>query len=152
MSQVIKLHWIRVLLCGLVTGVLWYLLSAISLALVGRDFVEAVLGTREGRAGTWLFVGVDLAMGVWATWLYVVIRPHYGAGAKTAVIAGFAWWFIKTLQSAKWAGLGFVPLPANSLIGPLLGTLVAAVVATVTGAWLYERRPEHGEPDRISAV
>ncbi len=148
-----KVNWARLFLCGLITGVIWYLLSAISLTLAGRDFIETVLGGRSAaRAGPWLFVGVDLAMGVWAVWLYAAIRPRYGAGAKTAVVAGFAWWLIKSLQSAKWAGLGLVLLPTKVVIGPLLGTLAAAMMATVAGAWLYEQGSGKKEPDQPSAV
>lgn len=84
--------------------------------------------------GAWFFVCVDLAMGIWAIWLYAAIRPRYGPGPRTAIIAGFAWWFIKSLQSAKWAGLGLVLLPFNVVLGPLVATLVAAVVATLAGA------------------
>ncbi len=146
-----KINWGRVFVCGLMTGVIWYLVSAISLALVGRDFIETVLGGRSAvRAGLWLFVAVDLAMGVWAIGLYAAIRPRYGAGAKTAVVAGFAWWFIKSLQSAKWAGLGLVLLPTKVVIGPLVGTLAAAVVA-VAGAWFYEERSAQ-KPDQRNAV
>lgn len=87
-----------------------------------------------------MFVGVDLAMGIWAIWLYAAIRPRYGRGSRTAVVAGFAWWFIKSLQSAKWAGLGLVALPTRIVIAPLVATLGAAVAATVAGALLYEKQ------------
>jgi hypothetical protein len=138
-----RVNSFRVLLCGLTsltTGLIWFVLSAISLAWVGRSFVETLLdGRKYIRTGTWLFLGVDIAMGIWAIWLYVAIRPRYGRGAKTAVIVGFAWWFIKSLQSAKWVGLGLVSLPLQTVIGPLLATLFAAIIATVVGVWLYER-------------
>jgi hypothetical protein len=75
-------------------------------------------------------------MGIWAMWLYSAIAPRYGARPTTALIAGVAWWTIKSLQSAKWAGLGFVA-PGVVLI-PLATTLVAVVVATVVGAWLCD--------------
>jgi hypothetical protein len=45
-------------------------------------------------------------MGVWAVWLYSAIVPKYGAKLTTVAMAGAAWWILKTLQSAKWAGLG----------------------------------------------
>ena len=61
------------------------------------------------KRGGAFFFAVDLLMGIWAMWLYSTITPRYGEGPRTAVIAGVAWWSIKSLQSAKWAGLGFVP-------------------------------------------
>lgn len=80
---------------------------------------------------------VDVVMGMWVVWFYSAIAPRYGARPTTVAIAGIAWWIIKTLQSAKWAGLGFVPLSVNLI--PLAATsLVATVLAAVAGAWLYD--------------
>ena len=78
-------------------------------------------------------------MGIWAIWLYSAIVPRYGARPTTAAIAGVAWWTIKSLQSAKWAGLGFVPPGVVVLIALAAMSLIAAVVASVVGAWLYDR-------------
>ena len=129
-------NWIRILLCGLVVGVVWFLLSAVALALVGGDFFEAVQGGRlhAPRDGLYFFA-IDLAMGIWAMWLYAAIRPRCASGPKAAVVAGFAWWFIKSLESAKWVGLGFVPLSVTPAL--LAATLPAPILAVFVGAWLY---------------
>ena len=60
---------------------------------------------------------------------------------------GVAWWKIKSLQSAKWAALGFVQ-PTGVLIGLALASLVAAVVASMVGAGLYDKvdRPAARDP------
>jgi hypothetical protein len=79
----------------------------------------------------------NLAAGVWATWLYTAIRPRYGPGPKTAVWAGLAWWVIVSMQSAKWVALLSIP-PAAVLI-PLAASLPAIFVATLAGAWFYEK-------------
>jgi hypothetical protein len=53
-------------------------------------------------------------------------------------MVGLAWWTMKTLQSAKWAGLGFVePRPGLTMLGLL--TLASAVFASVAGAWLFTK-------------
>ena len=130
--------WIRVVLCGVVAGVVWYLLSALSLSLFAQDLVAIVeRGGSYPRLGGAFFFVVDLMMGIWAIWLYSAIAPRYGNGPKTAAIVGVAWWTIKSLQSAKWAGLGF--LPRGAALIPLATTLVAVLVASVLGAWLYDR-------------
>ncbi|HYO46052.1 MAG TPA: hypothetical protein VEY33_05130 [Gemmatimonadota bacterium] len=130
--------WIRIVLCGVVAGVVWYLLSALSLSLFAQDLLEFVeRGGPYPRLGGAFFFVVDLMMGIWAMWLYTAIAPRYGAGPTTAAIAGIAWWTIKTLQSAKWAGLGF--LPRGAALIPLATTLVAVLVASMLGAWLYDR-------------
>jgi hypothetical protein len=53
-------------------------------------------------------------------------------------MTGVAWWVLKTLQSSKWAGLGFVTLGPN--LFPLgVATLGATLLASVVGAWLYAK-------------
>lgn len=131
-------HWIRIVLCGIVAGVVWFLLSAVSLSLFAQDFVVYVrTAAPYPRWDGVFFFAIDLMMGIWAMWLYSAIAPRYGAKATTAATAGVAWWTLKSLQSAKWVGVGFAP-QAVVLI-PLATTLVAIVVATVVGAWLYDR-------------
>jgi len=131
-------YWIRVALCGSIAGFVWYLLSAVLLALFAKDLLAAV--QRGALYPPWdgaTFLAIDVMMGIWAMWLYSAIAPHYGAKPRTAVIAGVAWWILKTLQSAKWAGLGLIP--PRVILVPLGTTLVAIVVASLLGAWLYDR-------------
>ena len=132
------MSWVRIVLCGYVAGVVCYLLSALSLPLFAQDFLTFM--QRGGPHTRWdgvFFFGIDLMMGIWAMWLYSVITPRYGAGPKTAAIAGLAWWTIKSLQSAKWVGLGFVP--EGIVLVPLATSLITIVVASGIGAWLYEK-------------
>ena len=131
-------NWIRVVLCGCIAGVVWYLLSALFLSLFAQDLLTFVQrGGPYPRWGGPMFFAIDLMMGIWAMWLYSAIIPRYGDGPGTAVIAGVAWWTIKSLQSAKWAGLGFVP--QGVVLVPLATSFVAAVAALALGAWLYRR-------------
>ncbi len=133
-----RTNWIRIVLCGTIAGVVWFLLSTTFLALFAQGLVTAVqAGGPYPQMSGGFFFGVDLLMGVWAVWLYSAIEPRYGAGVKTAAIAGVAWWSIKSLQSAKWVGLGF--LPAEVVLVPLATTAIAAIAASLVGAWLYHR-------------
>ena len=93
------------------------------------------LAAPNGGLIMFLFV-VNLAEGVWAMWLYAAIRPRYGPGPKTAVIAGLAWWVISSLIDATWGSLGFVPKEA--LLGPMAASLPAIILAALAGAWLYK--------------
>ena len=129
---------LRIVLCGLVAGVVWFLLSALSFSLLAPDFAAfADRGGSYPRADGSVFFAIDLLMGIWTVWLYTAIVPRYGAGPKTAAIAGLAWWSLKSLQSAKWVGLGL--LPRGIVLVPLATTLVAVLVAAVLGAWLHDR-------------
>jgi hypothetical protein len=127
-------NWGRVLVFGLLMGVLWTLLSAAVLSLVGNEFVAA-LPTRT--RGVQLFLlAANGAAGVWAMWLYASIRLQYGPGLKSAAIAGVGWWVIQTMQSSKWVALGSVPL--SVAWAPAVGTLPAMIVTAAVGGWCYE--------------
>jgi hypothetical protein len=134
-----RINWPRVLLCGLVTGGVWTLLSVILLALVGQEFMSGLsgLGRSSPRGGVPFSLIANLAAGIWAMWLYAAIRPRYGAGPMTAVMAACGWWFIQSLQSAKWVTVVGVLSDVN--LYPLAaGTLAAMIVAVVAGGWLYQ--------------
>jgi len=130
-------NWIRIVLCGFVAGVVWNLLSAVALSVFSPGFVASVQrGALYPPLGGEVFFAVDVVMGVWAMWLYSAIAPRYGARLTTVAIAGVAWWIMKTLQSVKWAALGFVALSPNLMllaVTSLLATLAAS------GAWLYDK-------------
>jgi len=69
-------------------------------------------------------------------WLYASIRPRYGPGPKTAVVAGLALWLITHLAFAAWwfTGLFSFGLVAASAAGGL----VAAVAGALAGGALYK--------------
>ena len=134
-----RINWGRVLVCGSVAGVVWTVCSTVVTILVGHDFAAAVPGNRLAApsAGlvTFLFF-VNLLEGIWAMWLYAAIRPRYGAGPKTAVVAGTSWWAISSLIDATWGSFGFVPVQA--LWPAMAASLPAILVAALAGAWLYK--------------
>lgn len=132
-----RINWPRVLLCGLITGGVWTLLSVVLLAFVGQGFLSALRRIGPGQPGGVPFSLIaNLMAGIWAMWLYAVLRSRYGPGLKTAGVAGCAWWFIQSLQSAKWVTLLGVLSDVN--LYPLAATTLAAMVlAVVVGAWAY---------------
>jgi len=134
-----KINWSRLLLCGLLTGIVWIVLGAIVTALLGRDFA-ALPNNRLGAptSGFVLFnVVIDLLEGISILWLYAAIRPLYGPGAKTAIIAAFAWWFIVSLGDATWCSFGL--FPPHTVIPLMIGTLPALILATIAGARFYRK-------------
>lgn len=66
--------WTAVILCGLVCGVVFFLLSAATLALFADPALSIAQGSPSSpRMRAELFFAVDLLMGVWAMWLYRVL-------------------------------------------------------------------------------
>jgi len=137
-----KINWGRVFLCGMLTAIVWYLLSSLLLAFLGKESVAVLFAASpptypENMRGFYAFRWTTtLATGIWAMWLYAAIRPRYGPGPKTAAVAGFAWWAIRVLSDFFWGALGLIPL--GVLLVPLAAFLLAHIAAVVLGAWPYE--------------
>jgi len=133
-----RINWSRVLVCGLLAGLVWLVLGSVVTALLGREF--AALPHNQLGAPTPGFVAlnitIDLLEGISILWLYASIRQTYGPGAKTAVIAACAWWFIVTLGDITWCSFGF--FPARAVVPLMIGTLPALVLATLAGARFYK--------------
>ncbi len=96
---------------------------------------ETSLWASAALAGTVACYGIVLV------WLYAAMRPRFGAGPKTAIIAGLTLWFI------AWALLG-VALTLTGAVAPQLAGISAIwgvfelPIAALAGAWFYR---EDGE-------
>ena len=96
--------------------------------------------------GPWpafMMLGLYLVMGVAVIWLYASIRPTYGAGAKTAAMAGLAFWFAVSLAEVYLSLMGLFPL--RMLVRPACILLLGIVVGAELGAACY-REGESGKP------
>jgi len=133
-----KLNWSRVLGCGLLAGIVWIMLGSVVTALLGRDFAALPNNhLAKPTLGFILFsVVLDLMEGISIVWLYAVLRPVYGLGLKTALIAAFSWWFIVSLGDATWCSFGL--FPPRTVIPLMIGTLPALVLATLAGMKFYK--------------
>ncbi len=85
------INWKRVmiggLLCGLVINVFEFLVNSV---LLRDDWRMALrtLGKPEqfGAGQLAAFIVWGFLVGAFAVWLYAELRPHYGAGPKTAAL------------------------------------------------------------------
>ena len=134
-----KINWPRVILGGLVAGVIInifeYVLNGVVLA---KDMEAAIraLGKQMGGGALVMFTVWGLLVGIFAVWFYAAIRPRYGAGPKTAACAGSAVWGLGyLLASVTPLALHLFPIRLMA-IGLVVG-LVEVVVGTLAGAWLY---------------
>ena len=90
--------------------------------------------------------GVDvrriLTCGLFAgLWLYVNLRPRYGAGARASALAGFSWWLIASISSWQWSDLGLIR--QRDLVNLMALSLPLLIAVTVIAAWSYERAERH---------
>jgi hypothetical protein len=134
------IKWNRLILSGLIAGVLWTLLSVVLILAVGREFMHSIPahhdGPPSGAAHIWLF-SFTILTAVWGLFMFALIRPRFARRNTAAVVAALSWWLLGALQSGKWIALLEVPPVRALLLGAL--TMPAMVLVTVVGAWLYER-------------
>lgn len=136
-----KINWRSVILGGLLAGVV---LNVVDFVLYGvvlkQDMAAAMLAIgKQPMPDSMipLYVVWDFVLGIALLWLYAAIRPRFGAGAKTAVIAGlFVWFLIGLMHAIGEAPMGLFPQKFYTL-----GTIVALIqipVAAVAGAYPYK--------------
>lgn len=144
-----KISWGRVVLGGMLAGIVLIVLATISTALfAGREglsrAMHALRPSTSGIGAPIFFFSVFLILGILMTWWYAAMRPLFGPGLKTAAIAGLAVWV-----TVVWLGVvGFafknvaMGQPYWLPSGPMLPMvyLVIMVASTITGAWIYKRQ------------
>ena len=133
------INWARVILGGLLAGVVINAFESVLNGVIFAEEMEAAmkaLGRQVGGGQIAMFVVWGFLVGIFAVWLYAGIRPRYGAGPKTAALAGLAVWVLGYLLAAVTPiALDLFPLRLM-VIGLAIG-LVEVIVGTLLGAWLY---------------
>src|SRR5438876_1347903 len=104
-----KINWGRVVLGGLLAGVVLNVVDYVFYGVMMKQDLAAAmqgLGKQPGAMDSLvpLFVALDFVTGIGLLWVYAAIRPRFGPGAKTAVIAGVAVWFFVGLLHALGEG------------------------------------------------
>lgn len=135
------INWIRVLIGGLVAGliidVVEWLLQGVVLGSEWRRVMQELGRPLQESAGSIVFyVVLGLMYGVLAIWLYAAIRPRYGAGPKTALYAGLGVWLLGyLLPTLTWFPMSL--FPGRLVTIAVLVGLGEVLIATEAGAWLY---------------
>jgi hypothetical protein len=82
-------------------------------------------------------VGLTFVLGIVIVLGYACIRPRFGPGVKTAIIAGvFAWFgvcFYCTVSNGVLAGI-----PMGTMILGMVWCLVEYCLGAIAGAWVYQ--------------
>lgn len=136
-----KINVGRVLLGGLVAGVVLNIGEAVlnGMVLAGavkEDFDRLHLPA-TGAPFLAKAVTITFLLGIVLVYLYAVIRPRFGPGAKTAICAGLlAWFFVYLYAGYIYEAQGFVS-PKPFMIGLVWG-LVEYPLGAIAGAWLYK--------------
>jgi hypothetical protein len=136
-----RINFGRVLLGGLVAGLILnigeFLLNGVVLAKDMEEFFKKCGFAKPGSNFLVIAVVITFVLGIVIVLGYAAIRPRFGPGPKTAIIAAlFAWFGIYFYQNLIGFGLGIVP--ARMLVIALVWGLVEYVPGTTAGAALYK--------------
>ncbi|UCC81991.1 MAG: hypothetical protein JSW46_13415 [Gemmatimonadota bacterium] len=136
-----KINVVRVILGGLLAGLVINISESILNMFVIADSME--LAMRElnmapvGGSTIAVYTVIGFLLGIVTIWIYAAIRPRFGPGPKTAVLAGFVVWLLAYLWRLLDLGLTgrFDP---GLLVLPAAWGLVEIVIAALAGGWLYQ--------------
>ena len=133
----------KVVAGGLLAGVVFNLIDfVINGFLMVNDFAAntARLGldpatqTTPDVITTWVIV--DFIFGLTVVFIYAAIRPRFGAGVKTALIAAVLLWIGPTALMLGFAKSSIFTLGIWAKM--LILTLVNSMAGSVAGAWAYK--------------
>jgi len=132
----------RLLLGGIIAGIIFFIGDGVVHGALLSDRWAAIMtaigksGADVGREHPGYFITYDLLKGIIALALYAAMRPRFGAGPTTALLAALLVWVLVIpvpmlgLLPMEFFGAGFVALWAIYALVPIL-------IGTVAGAWLY---------------
>lgn len=142
-----RINWGRVIVGGLLAGLVLNIVDYVTYGVVLAGDMEAAMRDlgRDPVAASQImwFVLLDFLYGILLVYTYAAIRPRFGPGPKTAVIAGILVWVGAGLLHT----IGMLPMgifPARLMIIGLVVALIAMPVAAVVGARFYKEGGEVG--------
>jgi hypothetical protein len=131
----------RVLLGGVLAGMIVNVGETILNVVIAGEAMATALAARNlppvGGPAIGGFVAITFLVGILTVWLYAAIRPRFGPGPGTAVIAALVVWFFAYLhQSVAMLLMGI--LPAKVMVLGTVWGLAEIVLGSIAGAWLYK--------------
>ena len=130
----------RVAAGGLLAGLL-YNGGGITLAiLLNLETAFVQLGAEPSIAAGLLHLGIRFGLGIVSVFLYAAIRPRFGAGPNTAILAGILMWLTAYVPGTLVMQQLGVFTGTQAAIAIAWG-LMEACIATIAGALVYREGP-----------
>ena len=131
----------KVILGGLVAGVVYNVgEAALNMGILAQDIADFGKKYQLPEMGNSFIAKMTVLMfvfGIVTVFVYAALRPRFGAGVKTAVIAGVVVWFLSffyaTFLMTTMGLFAFGPSVKGAL-----WELGEAVLASIAGAWVYK--------------
>jgi hypothetical protein len=135
-----KINVGRVILGGLLAGLIINVSESLLNLVVIADAMELALRQLNvppaGGGTVAIFVVFAFLLGIITVWLYAAIRPRFGPGPKTAVLAGFFVWLLAYLWPVLGDGLMGLFDPGLLVLAAVWG-LFEIIIAALAGGWVY---------------
>jgi hypothetical protein len=135
-----KINVVRVILGGLLAGLIIniseYILNIYVIAEESAAIMERLGLPPIGTNQIVVFLLMTFVLGILMIFLYAGLRPRFGAGPKTAIIAAVVIWLVFMFGAVGDVIIGLAP--ANLVAITAIWSLVETIVAAVAGAWLYK--------------
>lgn len=131
----------RVILGGLVTGLILNIGEFLLNEVLFKQQMEEILGRlntpRPGVTFIATAVGITFLLGIVIVWIYAMIRPRFGPGPKTAIVAAFVAWFCVYFYCGILNSTLF-GMPATLMLTGMAWGIVEYILGALVGAWLYK--------------
>lgn len=141
-----KVNWSRAIIGGILAGLIVIICETLVAGfLLAKQWDTALkalnLNPNIGIVGNSAFWLWGLLIGMYSVWLYVTIRPRFGPGVKTALIAGIAAWIPGSLL-AELAPTALHLFRYRLIAADVAVGFVGIVLGAIAGAALYKEKPE----------
>jgi hypothetical protein len=80
-----------------------------------------------------MFVAMTFVLGIVLVFLYAGLRPWFGAGVKTAIIAAL---IVGLMGDVSDVIIGLAPASLMAIVG--IWSLAEVIVAAIAGAWVHK--------------
>ena len=141
-----RINWPRLVLAGLVAAIIMFVTDGlIHEQILKSDWRAVYDGLKaaepEPHGSSMVYFAVfELGRGFISILLYVLMRAFFGAGPKTAALAGVVGWIAFSVTGpAQFIPLGFFSTALWAKLGAL--HLLTSILATIAGAATYKESP-----------
>ena len=137
------INWGRLILGSLIAAIIMFITDGFIHGTIAQTDWESIyngLGASQPAphgASMIYFAIFELGRGFTAMMFYVLMRAYFGAGPKTAVLAGIVGWIAFSLTGpVQFIPLGFFSNALWLKVGAI--HLITSILATIAGAALYK--------------
>ena len=128
------------IVAGIIMNVLGFIIQGMLLGKRMMDEMVAAAPTLQGKGEDAMAmtcrVLTQFVVGILLVWLYAAMRPRFGAGPKTAMLAAFVVWLCGFLFYLDWLILGLMSTALYAMMS--VAMLISVAIAAWVGAMMYK--------------